>query len=100
MLASCHSRSKDQVYQTPISPKDSCARETCTMYICDFALVLKVASLVLTAIALIMTLFGSRRLSVLFLGVSLLCTTIVTFEPTCASVIDTRKMPIVGQPAH
>jgi hypothetical protein len=66
--------------------------------ICDYSFWLLVTSLVLAFLSLLAV--GNRRISGLFLAFSIIIQGGVLFNPGCASIIDLRKTPIVGQPAH
>jgi hypothetical protein len=71
-----------------------------TTVICDYTFDLVIASLAITAVSLVLLWFHKDRLSILCLAVSLLIQGIIAFQPSCASILDLRKTPTVGQPAR
>lgn len=67
---------------------------------CDVTLYLNFASMLITSLALVSAWFNWQRASTLCLGVALLIQAYITLRPSCATILDLRGVPVVGQPAH
>jgi hypothetical protein len=68
--------------------------------ICDYTHYLVIASLVIAGLSVFLTWFRFERWGITCIAISLLIQGMVAFQPNCASIIDLRGVPVVGQPAH
>jgi hypothetical protein len=68
--------------------------------VCDISASLKILSLILSFVALGLSWWQQVRASIICLAVSVSMQSVIAFTPTCASIIDMRKMPVVGGPAR
>jgi hypothetical protein len=67
--------------------------------ICDISAVLKVSSLALyQRWRLALTWRQNVRASIVCMAISVALQSVVAFAPMCASIIDMRRMPIIGGP--
>jgi hypothetical protein len=64
--------------------------------ICDLYFDLKVFSLLLSALALVLSWRQNVRVSIIFMAFAVAFQSGIAFTPTCATIIDMRKMPIIG----
>jgi hypothetical protein len=64
--------------------------------ICDLYSDLRVASLLLSVLALALSWRQNVRASIIVMAFSIAFQSVIAFAPTCATVIDMRKMPIIG----
>jgi hypothetical protein len=68
--------------------------------ICDVTFTFNIASLFITGLALVLSWFNRQRLSIMCLGISLLIQSVIALRPPCATILDLRGVPVIGQPAH
>ena len=64
--------------------------------ICDLYFDLRVFSLLLSALALVLSFRQNIRASVIFMAFAVAFQSGIAFTPTCATIIDMREMPING----
>jgi hypothetical protein len=64
--------------------------------ICDLYFDLRVFSLLLSALALVLSWRRNVRASMILISFAVAFQSVIAFTPTCATIIDMRKMPIVG----
>jgi hypothetical protein len=67
---------------------------------CDITLAINSLALALALISVGLAWFNKVRPSLLCMAVTLVMQSLAIFRPSCASIIDLRHVPGIGQPAR
>ena len=68
--------------------------------ICDVTLAINTLALAFALISVGLAWFNKTRPSLLLMAVTLVMQSIAIYRPGCASIVDLRNVPGIGQPAR